>query len=290
MLTIIEPGNERVILRTSPATQAIISWNTRAPQGAIEIAVYRRDGQVSSWLPYVRFSPTERRSLDGRDEVARIETDIIRATVDIVAVEVRADVPLDAVAVSTPRYAPIASPPPAPPPLAVPLRSQYLAERPDEKGWCSPAALAMLLAFWGIELDVAEVASRVRDEAYGGTGNWTFNTALAGGLGLRGAVAHLRDLAHAAHFIDAGIPVALSFAWKVAELPGAPVERSDGHIAVLCGFSERRDPIVNDPAQPGVTTTYNQAAFERAWRTHGAVAYLIAPVARSNELMLLANR
>jgi hypothetical protein len=130
----------------------------------------------------------------------------------------------------------------------------------------------------------------VRDESYGGTGNWAFNAALAGALGLRGAVAHLRDLAHAAHFIHAGIPIALSFAWKAAELPGAPVERSDGHIAVLCGFSERRDPIVNDPAQPGVTTTYHHDAFERAWRTHGAIAYLVAPTTRSDELMQIANR
>ncbi|HTV72996.1 MAG TPA: C39 family peptidase [Candidatus Acidoferrales bacterium] len=290
MLTIVEPGAQRVILRTAPATQAIVSWNTRAPSGTIEIAVYRSDGQVSSWLPYVRFSPRERRSLDGQDEVARIATDIIRSPVEIVAVEVRADVPLDAVAVSTPRYAPIAPPPPAPPPLAVPLRSQYVADQPSERGWCSPAALAMLLAFWGIELGVAEIAARVRDESYGGTGNWAFNTALAGALGLRGTVAHLRDLAHAAHFIDAGIPVALSFAWKVAELPGAPVEHSDGHLAVLCGFTERRDPIVNDPAQPGVATTYNQTAFERAWRTHGAIAYLVAPPARSDELVQIANR
>jgi hypothetical protein len=290
MLTMAHPGEKRVILRTAPAPQAVVSWNTQAPSGTIEITVYRSDGQVSSWLPYVSFSPEERRSLDGRDEVARIETDIIRAPSDIVAVEVRADVSLDAVAVSTPRHAGFAPTPPAPAPLAVPLRSQYLAGQPEEKGWCSPAALSMLLAFWGIDLGVAEVAARVRDETYGGTGNWAFNTALAGALGLRGTVAHLRDLAHAAHFIEAGIPVALSFAWKVAELPGAPVERSDGHIAVLCGFSERRDPIVNDPAQPGVATTYNQAAFERAWRTHGAVAYLIAPASRTDELVQLANR
>ncbi|HEY0799025.1 MAG TPA: C39 family peptidase [Candidatus Baltobacteraceae bacterium] len=290
MLTIAYPGEKRVILRTAPATTAVVSWNTHADAGSIELAVYRADGQVSTWLPYVTFSSGERRSLDGSDEVARIETDIVRSAVDIVAIEVRSDVALDAVTVSTPRYAPRATPPPEAPALDVPIKSQYLPSRPDEQGWCSPAALGMLLAYWGFNFDVADIAARVRDEAYGGTGNWTFNTALAGALGLCGTVAHLRDLAHAAHFIHAGIPLALSFAWKVAELPGAPVERSDGHLAVLRGFSERRDPIVNDPAHPGVTTTYNNAAFERAWRTHGAIAYLVAPAQRSDELVALANR
>ena len=59
-------------------------------------------GFVSTWLPYVAFAPDGRRSLCGGDDVARIATDIVESAVPIVAIEVRSDATLDAVAISTP--------------------------------------------------------------------------------------------------------------------------------------------------------------------------------------------
>lgn len=278
-----------MIIRTAPAQEAVVSWATSASAGTIDLTVYRSDGQVSGWLPYVRFDPAERASLGGEDDVAKIEIDIVRAPVEIVAVEVRSNVSLDAVMVSTPRYPPPATSVSRPKTLEITSKSQYVAAHPAERAWCAPTTMAMLLSYWGIQTEVADVAARVRDASFGGTGNWAFNVAIASAFGLRGAVIHLRDLAHAARFIDAGIPLALSFAWKSGELPGAPVEHTDGHLGVLRGFSERGDPIVNDPAQSSPSTTYHHDAFERAWKTHGAVACVIVPPDRTSELLRLAN-
>lgn len=289
MLEIRTVCAQNALVRIPPAREAIVSWNTRLSKGSIALTIHRTDGRVSSRLPYVAFSESERRSCNGRDEIAEIAVDTIRAPVEITAIEVHADIPLDAVAVTVPCF------PPAgvrqskrAHRLDVPEKSQY-ADVPSERGWCSPAALSMLLAYWGFTLTVQEAAMRVYDADYGGTGNWTFNTALAGTLGLRGVVAHLRDLAHASRFIEAGLPIALSFAWKSGELPGAPIEHSGGHLAVLRGFTEQGDPIFNDPAQNIIPTTYPYEAYERTWRTHGAIAYLIAPLERSDELLHLVN-
>jgi hypothetical protein len=278
-----------MLLPTQPAREAIVSWNTRIPDGSLELVVHASNGRISSRLPYVTFSEQERRSHCGRDDLARIDTDVVRTDVDIAGLEVVASTALDTVAVSTP-FAPIPSrPPKAPLLLDVPTRSQYIVDKPDERGWCSPATLCMLLAYWGIDLALPDIAARVYDAKYAGTGNWAFNVALAGMLGLRGAVAHLRNLAHAATFIQASIPLALSIAWKSGELPGAPIDHADGHLVALRGFDRQGDPIVNDPAQPAITTTYPHQPFEHAWLAHGGVAYLIAPVERTKQLVRLTN-
>jgi hypothetical protein len=181
MLYLVTPEGGTTTIAISPAREAVVSWNATAPAGSLELSVRRLDGARSGWLPYVTWNESERRSLSGRDEVAEIERDILRAPLEITEIAVRADIQLESVAVSTPfvgrageRSAALDWL------LDVPQRSQYSAAHPDERGWCSPAALSMLLAYWDIDLDVAEVAQRVRDRSYDGTGNWSFNVALAG--------------------------------------------------------------------------------------------------------------
>ena len=139
------------------------------------------------------------------------------------------------------------------------------------------------------------IAVHINDQAdlpnivLAGAGNWAFNTAYAGALGFAAATAYLRDLAHARRFLAAGIPLALSIAWREGELPGAPLPASAGHLVVVRGFSEHGAVLVNDPAQPGVSFVYPRAAFERVWLGHGGVAYLVAPHDRSADLTALAN-
>ena len=190
MLTIVHPTADRTIVRIAPAHTAVVSWNTAAQSGRLEITVYRADGQVSSWLPYVAFSPGSRRSLSGRDEVARIATDIVESTVPMVAIEIRSDVPLDAIAVSTPVHRRSSEPATVRTALDVPALSQYLIAHPEERGWCTPTSLAMLLAYWGKPHDIPQIVRNVYDDGYGGTGNWTFNMAYAGRFGQR---AHAKD-------------------------------------------------------------------------------------------------
>jgi hypothetical protein len=147
----------------------------------------------------------------------------------------------------------------------------------------------MLLAYWGKAHAIPEIVRAVYDERYGGTGNWAFNMAFAGSLGLRAVLAHLGGLDHAARFIAAGIPLALSFSWCSGDLPGAPLDRSDGHLAVLRGFTPQGHPQMNDPAQPDIMTTYDRKALERVWQAHGGAAFATVPAERAGDLLRLAN-
>jgi hypothetical protein len=220
----------------------------------------------------------------------RIDTDVLRSDVDIVSIGVRSHGELDALYVSTPDYgapSPIVALPALE--LDVPPLSQYDPAYPNEHGWCAAASLAMLLGYRAYQVDVPIVVGEVFDARYGGTGNWTFNTAFAARLGFRAAALHLRDLAHAHAFLADDIPLSLSIAWEAGELPGAPLERSAGHLVVLGGIAESGDAIVLDPAHPGVRVVYPRGAFERAWLGHGGIALAVAPAPLGETLVHLAN-
>jgi hypothetical protein len=289
VLRLIDRPGQHALLRVPPSTRAVVSWNTAAPSGGIALIAHRADGTVSEPLLYVRWSPEERRSLDGSDATTRIAVDVMHSDVALSAVGIASTVALDAVAVAVPpppdaRVAPHESTRS----LDVPKLSQYLPKFPDERGWCSAAALTMLLRYHGVDADVAAVARGVYDASYAGTGNWAFNAAYAGARGLRGIVAYLRGIDHVAAFVDAGFPVAISVGWNAGELPGAPLEHSEGHLLVVRGV-EPEHVLVNDPAHPAVATRYSRTALDLIFREHGGVAYLIAPRARTAELVALAN-
>jgi hypothetical protein len=292
VLNIVTASGLVTTLRVPPAPHAIVSWNAQETVDALALTVTTADGRRSSPLPYVAFADGRRASLDGSDDVAAIQTDVVRATSPIVAIEVRSHAPLARVAVSTPpadgarTAAPAAD---AQRELDVPEHSQYVDEFPDERGWCTPASMAMLLGAWGLTPGVAEVAAGLFDHAYDGTGNWTFATAYAGACGLAGAATYLRDLVNVERFIAAGMPLALSISWNGDALPGAPLDHSEGHILVVRGFDARGDVIVNDPAQPAVRHVYGRAAFGRCWLDHGGVALLVAPPERVGDLLRCAN-
>jgi hypothetical protein len=289
VLRLIEQPGHDAFLRVRPASRAVVSWNTAAPAGTLSLTAHRTDATTSGPLPYVRWSPLERRSLDGADPTTRIAVDIVRSDVPIAAIGVTSSVALDAVAVSVPpgngaRVRERA----ATGTLDVPPLSQYLAAYPDERGWCSATSLAMLLEFHGVSADVATVAHAVYDASYEGTGNWSFNAAYAGTRGLRSAVAYLHGIEHVAAFIDAGLPLAISVSWTHGQLPGAPLEHSDGHLLVVRGVGATHVEV-NDPAHPTVATRYPRAAIDALFRAAGGVAYLVAPPSRSAELVALAN-
>ena len=289
MLRLIDRPGQHALLRVPPSTRAVVSWNTAAASGGIALIAHRADGTVSEPLLYVRWSPEERRSLDGADAQTRIAVDIVHSDVALTALGVTSTAALDAVAVAVP-----------PPPdarvaardstrsLDVPMLSQYVPALPDERGWCSAASLAMLLRYHGVDADVPVVARAVYDASYAGTGNWAFNAAYAGAHGLRGLVAYLRGIDHVAAFVDAGLPVAISITWNQGELPGAPLEHSDGHVLVVRGV-EPSHVLVNDPAHPTIATRYPRTALDLIFREHGGIAYLVAPRERTAELVALAN-
>lgn len=274
-LTFDERPRAHVQLTVPPSRRGVVSWNASSPEGSIAVRVRFEDETWSEPLPYVRWSRTSRVSLGGREPRAHFEVDVLLTTDPFTAVEVDATTKLDAVALATPPLGEPRDTVVEPIELDVPYRSQYVGD--PGRGWCSPASLAMLLAANGVGIDVGEVAAATYDDAYHGTGNWAFNVAFAGRFHLRAFVAFLRDLAHARDFLAAGVPLALSFAWKEGELYRAPLVESDGHIAVLRGFDQQGDPVFNDPAQPTTHTTYPHAQFQKLWLAHGGIAYVVAP-------------
>lgn len=265
----------------------MLSWNTQAPEGELFVRILRAHQPHSPWLPHAKWSRTGRHSFSAKDHDVIIETDVITSAQPFDGIEVAAQgVAFALLALATPvRNAPSATYAKPGLRLEVPERSQYVQE---ERGWCSPAALAMINAFYGHDIDVASTARGVFDFAYNGTGNWAFNTAFSGSLGLRAVVAYLRNLDHAARFLTRGIPLALSYSWSGDELPGAPVEHSDGHLVTLCGFDASGDCIINDPAAPGVRVLYPRGAIENIWLRNKGVAYVVAP-ADTHDLEALIN-
>jgi hypothetical protein len=166
--------------------------------------------------------------------------------------------------------------------LDVPRLSQMTWRDVGGLGWCSPTAVAMVLAHAGRlppGTDIPTVARRVFDPAYDGTGNWPFNTAWAAGLADHAFVTRLLDLREAEAFVAAGIPLIASVAYRAGGLPGAPTHGTDGHLVVVRGFTGTGDVVTNDPAAPterSVRRTYDRAAFERAWLGgSGGLVYVI---------------
>jgi hypothetical protein len=168
--------------------------------------------------------------------------------------------------------------------LAVPECSQMVYPDGGEV-WCSPTSTSMVLGYWG---DADDCATRVHaavdgvfDWIYDGHGNWPFNTAYAATHNKEGYVARFTSFAQAEPWIAAGVPVVISYAWKKSSLDGAPIASSNGHLAVLVGFNEAGNPIVNDPAAASdgdVQRTYNRAQLETLWlESSGGTVYLIYP-------------
>ncbi|MGB8907598.1 MAG: C39 family peptidase [Candidatus Cybelea sp.] len=272
-------ARETARLYFEPARSGVLSWNTHADSGRIAFRLLRARQPSGDWLDLAEWRPGGAKSFSPEHEGTRVNVDVIEAAQPFDGIEVRArDVEFELVAFSSP----VRARPSLPYPrdaliLDVPARSQY-AQTQDERGWCSPASLSMIHAFHGIDRSVAETARAVFDRAYNGTGNWTFNVAHSGKLGLRGVVAHLCNLEHAARLIERNLPLAISYSWRDGELPGAPLEHSDGHLAVLCGFTRDGDCAMNDPAAPNVRVVYPRAAIERIWQRNEGVAYVVAPI------------
>ncbi|HET9029510.1 MAG TPA: C39 family peptidase [Candidatus Aquilonibacter sp.] len=272
--------SEGAVLRFEAARAGVVSWNTYAPSGDLSFRLLRAGVPATSWFPYAQWHASGRKSFS-----AQSDREGVRVDVDVVY----ADQPFDGIELLAPgvdfNLLAFASPVRARPSLPyardalildVPAYTQYVVE--GERGWCSPTSVAMVNSYHGIDIGVEETARSVADRAYNGTGNWAFNVAYSGSLGLRAVVVYLQNLDQAQRLIERNLPVIISYSWSNGELPGAPLEHSDGHLAVLCGFTASGDCAMNDPAAPLVRVVYPRAAIERIWQRNNGVAYVIAPI------------
>lgn len=149
---------------------------------------------------------------------------------------------------------------------------------------CSPTTTSMLLSYWsqklnrpGLDGDVPEVVKSVYDPAWGGTGNWVFNTAYAGSFRwMRAYTVRLSDVTELEGFIARGIPVGLSVCYN--RLRGKGREPS-GHLVVCVGFTKTGDVIINDPGtSKNVRKTFPRANLIDAWAYSKNAVYLVYPV------------
>jgi len=262
-----------------PERTGVLSWNTFAPAGRIAFRLLRAHAPATAWYNYVEWHPSGRKSFSpySDNEGVRVDIDVLTTDQPFDGIEIRAeDVDFRMLSFASPLRT-VPSLPYAGDAriLDVPARSQYVVD--GERGWCSPTSLSMVHAYHGIEVSVEETAEAVMDSEYNGTGNWAFNVAYSGALGLRGTVAYLQNLERAERLIRRNLPVVISYSWRDGELPGAPLPHSDGHLAVLCGFTREGDCAINDPAAPGVRVVYPRAAIEALWQRNNAAAYVVAP-------------
>lgn len=171
--------------------------------------------------------------------------------------------------------------------LAVPMYSQGLRDPRISSRICSPTSLNMVLEYYGLSQTPEETAWGVMDYKGNLFGNWSFNTAYAGSLGLISYVAYY-TLEDVKREIARGYPVIASVRYRnsiaVAKaypiLTNAPVAYTAGHIVVIRGFrckDGKEYVLVNDPAardRQSVFREYLAEEFEEAWTK---VAYVIHP-------------
>lgn len=286
--------------------ELIVSWNAEAPAGtfvkleasAQSASTHTKFFTLAQWSPDGMIFP--RTSVRGQQDTdGTLDTDTLILNQPAAAVQIR--ITLGGTNGAMPKlkfvglaFANTRVPPAARPPnraawgkiIVTPEHSQH--GYPNEKGWCSPTSLSMVLSRWAevlhrpeMNLTVPQVAASVYDRDFEGTGNWPFNTAFAGSFGgLRSYVTRLDDLSEVEDWIAAGIPVILSTRWDWLQ-PGRPPDR-DGHLVVCIGFTEHGDVVINDPATrldrgESVRRIYQRANVIHAWtKSHNAV-YLVYP-------------
>lgn len=306
-----EVSGEKVLLSPEikspiPWNQLIVSWNADAPAGtflkveasAILPGHATKFYTLGDWSPDNQIFP--RTSVRGqKDTDGQVDTDTLTLKHPAGAVRIRLTLGGTNDLLPTLKFLGLSFsntkiPPAVRPPnraawgkvVQTPERSQF--GYPGASGWCSPASLSMVLARWAEVLDepemnltVPQVASKVYDHAYGGTGNWPFNTAFAGSFpGMRSYVTRLDDISEVEDWIADGIPVILSTRWDWLK-PGRPLD-DDGHLIVCLGLTKDGDVIVNDPAAhwergDSVRCIYKRANVIHSWAKSHNTVYLVYP-------------
>ncbi len=164
--------------------------------------------------------------------------------------------------------------------LDVPEQSQFEEATTEANLICSPAALSMVLQYYGKAVVPLEAAKEVYDHGAGIYGNWAFNTAYASTLGLEAYVRYFPGIKGLREEISEDNPVVVSIAYGEGELTGAPNPSTAGHLIVVRGFEQRNEReyvIVNDPAARKdhlVKRAYELEQFFAAWR---GIGYVIHP-------------
>jgi hypothetical protein len=291
-----------------PFDQLIVSWNAVCPAGSwlVVEARARVEGRWTKWFNLGWWAPDDRlfrrTSPDPqKDPDGRVDTDILLLASPASSAQIRLTLcsrdpskspALRRAACSFSRTGAQPSSEAEPYPegegivLDVPEISQ-LAYPPRGNVWCSPTSVTMVLNYWADKrgnprwkTDVRAAAAGIHDLRWGGTGNWTFNTAYAGSFpGISAVCARLDGLRDVEGWIRKGVPVVLSISGDVLHGRGGS---GGGHLVVCAGFDRHGNPVVNDPFADlskgeRVRRTYPRERLLEAWWTSLGTVYLIQP-------------
>ncbi|MBI4594249.1 MAG: C39 family peptidase [Candidatus Rokubacteria bacterium] len=173
--------------------------------------------------------------------------------------------------------------PPAPPAvvgdrvrLDVPAWSQTEVRADIAMRICSPASVAMVLAYLGAPAPLEQLAAEMYHPGRDRYGVWPAAIAAAARRGVLGYLARFPDWGAAAWCLAQGLPVIASVRYAAGELGGAAIPASAGHLLVLTGY-EGGDVLVNDPAAPGgaVARRYRLDELARVWLERAGVGYVL---------------
>ncbi|MBI4055671.1 MAG: C40 family peptidase [Elusimicrobia bacterium] len=287
-----------------PFRELIASANATLPAAtafSLELQVRWHGGAWSRWYRMGRFAPGGGRSFPGqKDAGASVEVDILRLRRSAEAFryrvrlesEERGKSPVlrlvavtytaESVAASLESSDAFSRTPQEAFEYGVTPKSQMTVQADFARTICSPTSVGMVMDFWKRPIGTLEAARKVFDSAEEIYGNWFLNTAFAGAQGLQAHVLRLNSMEELEREVRSGGPCVVSLAFEKGELPGAPLDRTSGHLLVVRGFDRLGRVVVNDPAAPKaaqVRRVYPRKAFAGAWLRHQAgLAYRIAPL------------
>jgi hypothetical protein len=266
--------------RLVPALSALGS----GPQGfRFELSVFA----AGAWSPWVAGATVGRARLG--ESVARTETlvcEIDEFIADPPAERIRLVLRADAGLAAAPAWwvslsawspGPEESVAPGRARLAVPAISQMEEDAAIRHRVCSPTCVAMVLAYHGRPVAVADVAREVFHPELDLYGVWPSAIGAASRHGVGGYLLRFPDWAAAAWCLDRGLPVIASVRYGPGELTGGAIAETSGHLLVLTGY-EGADVLVNDPAASRaaeVARRYRLDELRRVWLGHSGMGYVL---------------
>jgi hypothetical protein len=161
--------------------------------------------------------------------------------------------------------------------LAVPAISQMEEDAAIRHRVCSPTCVAMVLAYHGRPVAVADIAREMFQPELDLYGVWPAAIRAASRRGVGGYLLRFPDWAAAAWCLDRGLPVIASVRYGAGELTGAAIAETSGHLLVLTGY-EGDDVLVNDPAAPRaaeVGRRYPLDELRRIWLGRSGIGYVL---------------
>jgi hypothetical protein len=288
--------------------EVLVSWNINAPaSGSYRVSLRVGRSFDNSWTPYLLVGeagdwPASDPRITACDS-GRIDVDYFRSDqrFDRLAyrVEVKSDSPettptmnLIAICASDITGIPTAvaprllvyDSPPAPAwqrILPVPFRNQ-ITDKPELAGRiCSPTAVAMVMAYRGVDVPVGEVADACHDPVHDLYGNWPCNIQGAYSLGVPGYLTRFATWDEVRHAIANDQPLVISIAAHDQDALTGAGYTPGNHLLVLTGFDGPDRVTVNDPAFESAELgqrTYLCEDLEQVWlRNTGGLAYVLLP-------------